>query len=115
VLLSVGDALQREGYEVDRVSNILDLPFKLLRQRPDIVLLDLDMPGMSGLSWGAFLRKYDSHGAAIVIHSSLCMTELESAAETLKAEGIIPKGASPAAMRAILVGVLRRRAKGLSA
>lgn len=59
VLLSVGDQLRLEGYEV-LTAETGDQAMQVLRNTaPDLIILDISMPGMSGL---AFLKKISGPG-----------------------------------------------------
>jgi DNA-binding response OmpR family regulator len=49
----VGLILHESGYHVDHVSNVADALVSVRSERPAVVLLDLTLPGASGLS---FLR-----------------------------------------------------------
>lgn len=42
--------LTRQGYEVDEVDNGADALWAIERNKPDLVLLDIGMPGISGLA-----------------------------------------------------------------
>ncbi len=67
--------------------------------RPDVVLLDLTMPGMSGLDAAAELRRRAS-GARILVLSMHEQDEYVLAAVRGGADGYILKDASPAELRA---------------
>ena len=67
--------------------------------RPDVVLLDLTMPGMSGLEAAAELRRRTS-GARILVLSMHEQDEYVLAAVRGGANGYILKDASPAELRA---------------
>jgi len=49
---SLAAVLQSEGYEVDEASNGIEAVTRAIRQKPDLVLLDLNMPHADG--WTAF-------------------------------------------------------------
>lgn len=65
------DVLSAEGYEVTTAKNGID-GLKLVReQKPDIVLLDLLMPGLGGLT---FLKEFDAKNhpeTKIIVFSNL--------------------------------------------
>lgn len=67
--------------------------------RPDVVLLDLTMPGVSGLEAAAELRRRTS-GARILVFSMHEQDEYVLAAVRGGADGYILKDASPAELRA---------------
>lgn len=50
VLGTLSRALRREGYEVGRASSGADALALLAERRPDLVILDIIMPGMDGLT-----------------------------------------------------------------
>jgi DNA-binding NarL/FixJ family response regulator len=68
--------------------------------RPDVVLLDLTMPGMSGLEAAAELRR--ASGARILVLSMHEQDEYVLAAVRGGADGYILKDASPAELRAAI-------------
>jgi two-component system response regulator NreC len=69
--------------------------------RPDVVLLDLTMPGISGLEAAAELRRRAS-GARILVLSMHEQDEYVLAAVRGGADGYILKDASPAELRAAI-------------
>jgi DNA-binding response OmpR family regulator len=56
VLGTVARALSREGYEVGQATSGNDAWQKIVNRRPDLVLLDIGMPGMDGLALCRKLR-----------------------------------------------------------
>jgi DNA-binding NtrC family response regulator len=54
VLLTVGDRLRLEGYDVIKAASGDQALILLRTDTPDLILLDVTMPGMTGL---AFLKK----------------------------------------------------------
>ena len=67
VLLIVKTALQTEGYEVDTASNGPDALALTKENVPDLVLLDVMMPGMSGFDVLRALKAEDSTATIPVI------------------------------------------------
>lgn len=71
----------------------------------DLVLLDLNMPGMAGLSGLLFLRAAFSAVAAVVVSANEDPSVIQQAL-ALGAMGYIPKSAAPAEIRAALAALL---------
>ena len=67
VLLIVKTALQTEGYEVDTASNGPDALALTKENRPDLILLDVMMPGMSGFDVLRALKAEDATATIPVI------------------------------------------------
>ena len=59
------DALERAGYEVDEALNGLEGLEKLLTQPAELLIVDINMPRMDGLSFLRSLRRQASPLAAI--------------------------------------------------
>ena len=56
--LTLSDRLRAEGYEVEVCGNG-ESALELLKERPlDLVILDLTMPGISGIESGTFVTQY---------------------------------------------------------
>ena len=67
VLLIVKTALQTEGFEVETASNGPDA-LKLAKEtNPDLILLDVMMPGMTGFEVLKELKKHDATATTPVI------------------------------------------------
>ncbi len=65
VRLYYRDALERAGYEVDEALNGLEALEKLLVQPADLLIVDVNMPQMDGLTFLKTLRRGDGDAAAI--------------------------------------------------
>lgn len=83
----VGPLLQDEGYAVQVVDNGEEALALVQREAPDVILLDLVLPGMSG---EAVLRELREGGARVPI---ILMTAASEAAPggRLAAEGLLQK------------------------
>jgi len=64
ILRLVADLLSREGFEVETAENGADLDAVLARARPDLIILDLMLPGEDGLS---ICRRLRAHGGNVPI------------------------------------------------
>jgi two-component system chemotaxis response regulator CheY len=65
VRLYYRDALTRAGYEVDEALNGLEALEKLLVQPADLLIVDVNMPRMDGLTFLKALRRQDGAIASI--------------------------------------------------
>lgn len=98
-LLLTKDLLEAEGHEV----LVHDTPFgatqKILVIGPDLVLLDVNMPALSGEGLASVLRRHPrTHGTRILLHSSNDEEALRAAAERLGLAGYVCKG-DPVSLR----------------
>ena len=92
-----GALLEEQGHEVIKRQNALGTTLAILKDRPDVVLLDIRMPGLSGdkLVELAAPNK-DIAKPIILLHSSSKRAELESLARRCGASGTIEKTGDPA-------------------
>ncbi len=65
VRLYYRDALERAGFQVDEALNGLEALEKLLLEPADLLIVDVNMPKMDGLTFLKALRRHDSPIAAI--------------------------------------------------
>jgi CheY-like chemotaxis protein len=71
ILEAICDIVAAEGYRVGRARNGLEALERVGESRPDIILLDLMMPVMDGLTFAAALRdRYGDHRIPIVVISA---------------------------------------------
>jgi two-component system chemotaxis response regulator CheY len=65
VRLYYRDALERAGFEVDEALNGLEALEKLLGTPPDLLIVDVNMPRMDGMTFLRTLRRQDLPVASI--------------------------------------------------
>jgi two-component system, cell cycle response regulator len=66
-LTLVARALEHEGYEVETAASGEDVLGMLKTEKPDLMLLDINMPGISGLETLKRLRVLDSYVSVIFV------------------------------------------------
>lgn len=84
--------LEIEGLEVFVHTSLITLPFAMKRINPDVILLELSMPALSG----AALFELGAHrvlrtDAPIILFSGRGSRELSRMTEELGADGFLPK------------------------
>lgn len=88
----VGETLRDAGYEVVTRSLAVGAGAAIARERPDLVLLDVSMPLMSGDEITEAMRSTSlAQGTWIVLHSDRPERELEALVERCGADGFIRK------------------------
>jgi CheY-like chemotaxis protein len=107
VFLFVRRALEEDGHLVERLEAFTELSSYLRKVQPDLILLDLEMPALSGTAFALFLRRIERRPIKIVIHSSLPEVQLRKAAQEVKAVGILPKTQNVARLRETVGRFLR--------
>lgn len=94
-----GELLRAEGYEVVAHRGPFGATEKVITEEPDLVLVDVNMPGLSGEGLVTVLRgRQKTKGVRIALHSSNDEDALREAAERLTVGGWIAKG-DPEALR----------------
>jgi len=110
--LTVGDQLRMEGYEV--ISAISgDEALQLLRQTPpDLIILDIRMPGMSGLSLLKRLSGPDGkpHYPILIFTAR---TNMEPFFNTMNVEGFLAKTSDPSLLISEVKRILLKTKKTL--
>ena len=81
-----------QGYEVLARSEALGTVAVITRERPDIVVLDVNMPGLSGDSLARLVNLKSGHSTRVILHSSQPLGELTKLAREVGALGCIEKG-----------------------
>lgn len=89
-----------DGHVVERLTAFTELPTYLSSHEPDLILLDLEMPALSGTAVGQFIRRMERRPIAILIHSSLPLVDAERAAVEVGAVGTLPKSGDGGRLRA---------------
>lgn len=95
LLGAVRRLLTAAGYEVVTSDTALRLPQLVQREKPDLVLLDVEMPALSGEHVLDFTKLFDFlRETPIVLHSSKSDEDLQSLVERSSARGYIRKTAN---------------------
>jgi CheY-like chemotaxis protein len=84
--------LAKAGFEVRTTLDVNDLQHVLGGWRPDVILTDVDMPGLTGLELCRLLKSsYETAHVPVVLFSSASSQELESMARECEADGFLSK------------------------
>ena len=98
--------LENEGYMPLVVTNFTDIPGQAVLERPDLILLDIGLPGRDGFSLCAALRKAVS--APVIFVTSRDASTDEVRALSLGGDDYITKPYSVPVLLARIRAVLRR-------
>jgi CheY-like chemotaxis protein len=99
--LCARDILEAHGYEVVLHPRPFGATEKVMTEAPDLVLLDVNMPALSGETLAMLLRaREQTRGTRILLYSSNDEDSLRTSALRLGLgpQGYVPKG-DPAALR----------------
>lgn len=103
---TLAEIVARQGYTVAAAADGAALRWLVPDFRPDLVLLDLNMPGEDGLSLIRWLRA--DHRCAIVMLTAMAGLPDRVVGLEMGADDYIAKPVEPAELRARLRAVLRR-------
>ncbi len=104
VLAAVRGALEADGHEVRGVSLVASVPSLIQEQRPDVILLDLQLSGISGVDLG---RTFGALGIPVVVYSSAPRADVQRAAREVGAVASLEKGRPMTELRHLVAQVLR--------
>ena len=110
ILLTVGDKLQHAGYEVVRAASAEQALVRLETITPQVVVLDISMPGAGGLS---FIKSISGHDGKL-LYPVLVFTaraELDEFFEKTSVDGFISKTCEPAELIREVERVIAARKK----
>lgn len=118
---TVADLVARElsgrGYEVVAHTKPLGTMVAILREMPDLILLDIEMPLLNGVQLCALLKGSRAMAklatTPVVLFSSVPEAELKELARTCGAQGCVSKSVPPEAIAATVARCLRA-AEGLA-
>lgn len=86
------NVLTRAGYDVRTSMDVQELGPTLGQWRPDVILTDVSMPGISGLELCRLLKSsYETAHVPVVLFSALSSQELEAMARECEADGFLSK------------------------
>jgi CheY-like chemotaxis protein/HPt (histidine-containing phosphotransfer) domain-containing protein len=101
--------LESAGYKVTTRSESIGTSAVIFRERPDIVVLDVDMPGLRGDQLAeVVLRNGSSNAPALVLYSMLPEAELREIAQRCGALGYLSKNSRVMELVQFLAGILQR-------
>jgi CheY-like chemotaxis protein len=88
----VASILNRKGFDVRFTTRLDEFDTLLVDWSPDVILTDVDMPGVTGVELCQRLKNYyDTSGIPIVLLSSLPAETLAELARTCEADGYLSK------------------------
>jgi len=101
-LLTTAELLEDEGYEVVVQGSPFGATERIMVTRPDVVLLDVNMPALSGEALLPLLRaREQTRATPVVLFSSNDESALRAAALRLGADGYVCKGDLPGLRRVL--------------
>ena len=113
VLEVTREHLESAGFQVTTRSSAIGTSAAVGREEPDIVLLDVNIPGLSGDTLARLIAQAQPHRPAVILYSSASRERLAGLAKTCGAVGIIEKTSSRAfflgQLDACLVGLVPKR------
>lgn len=88
----VSRALGRAGFDVRVTADVHQLESVLGGWRPDVILTDVDMPGVTGPELCRMLKSnYETAHVPVVLFSAVPPQELENLARECEADGFLSK------------------------
>ncbi|MCP4902072.1 MAG: response regulator [bacterium] len=91
VVQKLRQVLGSAGHSVSGVERMIELPSALKPDLPDLVLLDLHMPALSGSGFAKVIRKIAGEPIPTIIYSAASNDELSETAVQIEADGIVRK------------------------
>jgi DNA-binding response OmpR family regulator len=102
----VSAVLESRGHRVVERGTAIGTTVSILREKPDVVLLDVRMPGLAGDKLAALIGQEAKSRPIVIFHSSLPARELEGLVRSTGAAGFVPKGVPPAVFLAEFDGLV---------
>lgn len=105
------DALELRGYRVESTHEPLRCEALLEQHHPDVLVLDIEMPQLDGLSLLGLVRARKRHTCPILLFSDRPRGELSAIVRTVGADGGAIKTPDCGELIAVIESVLRSRAR----
>lgn len=90
ILAVTGAILERRGHRVLKRSSAIGTSVAISREQPDVVLLDVNMPGLTGDRLAKLVQP-SGPGPVVILYSGIFEDELLELARTCGAAGVIAK------------------------
>jgi CheY-like chemotaxis protein len=100
------EVLEGAGHQVETLELLIYLPQAVKTDPPDLILLDLSMPALSGVNVAKFIRRYEQKPIPIVLYSSRSTKELSETAKSLEAAAYVQKDEPDNVLLSTIAGVL---------
>jgi CheY-like chemotaxis protein len=103
------ELMECEGYLVDRATNAHDAMHAIAGNRPDLILMDLALPGMDGLDLTRHIRGQETtRGILVVALTAFAMKRDEERAMEAGCDAYIVKPIDTRKLPVLLAGLLRQ-------
>jgi DNA-binding response OmpR family regulator len=106
VVRFVEHALAEDGHAVQALDSFIQLAATVRINPPDLIILDLNIPALSGVSMGKLVRNHQSRDIPIIVYSSAPLQELRAAALAVGAHCYVQKSDDSTALRRAVDRVL---------
>ncbi|MCV3209032.1 response regulator transcription factor [Mesorhizobium sp. YC-39] len=107
VAFMIADYLQAKGYQIRTASGGAELREAIAATKPDLVVLDLNMPGENGFSLARWLREHHDTGILMLTGADSVFDKV--AGLEVGADDYLAKPFAPVELEARIAAVLRRR------
>jgi two-component system OmpR family response regulator len=105
---TVRHVLEGSGYRVVELATPFGFSHALNRERPDLVLVDVDMPAISGDQLVTIAKNHKLHRCPMVLHSNSPVERLQSLVQQSGAAGYIVKdGNAESLLRSVAAHISR--------
>ena len=94
----VRESLELGGFDVIELENPLGMSRVVNHEKPDLVLMDVEMPAMEGEKAVEILLKHRLHECKVLLYSGRAPSELEALARSCGASGFVSKSVTDAAL-----------------
>jgi len=94
----VRETLESDGFDVVELGNPIGMSSVVNLEKPDVVLMDVEMPAIEGDKAVEILLKHRLHDCKILLYSGRAPAELEKLARSCGASGFVPKSVTDAAL-----------------
>lgn len=105
------EELQDEGYDVIVASNAEEADIKIRESNPDLITLDIRMPGTDGID---FLRKLRERDKNIPIVMCSAYSDYKQDFRTWASEAYIIKSSDMVELKSTIREIFKKREKGVS-
>jgi CheY-like chemotaxis protein len=98
----VRETLEEDGFDVIELGSPVGMSSVVNHEKPDVVLMDVEMPAIEGDKAVEILLKHRLHECKILLYSGRSAVELEKLARSCGASGFVPKTVTDAALAAAI-------------